>query len=246
LFYHTSTQVASGRGLMECVGRISIRRGKSEGGLKSAPHHIARLRELLDRPCRELALFAEPGLAQHLLDEARVQGVAGADRGDLADDGAADQGEVADEVEHLVADELVAEAQRSVHHAALVEDDAVLDRAAARQAGRAQLVDVLEEAVRARRRDLLEEAVVLVVKVERLPPDAGVLEVDLVLDDEAVGGNDADALLAVDDFDRLRNAQDRDLGVELADAGGVDEVHEREGAAVNDGDLGAVDDDVDV
>ena len=86
----------------------------------------------------------------------------------------------------------------------------------------------------------------LVVEVERLPPDAGVLEVDLVLDDEAVGGNDADALLAVDDFDRLRDAQDRDLGVELADAGGVDEVHERQRAAVDDRNLGAVDDDVDV
>ena len=105
------------------------------------------------------------GSAKNLLDEARVQRVAGPVRGDLADDRTADQGEVADQVEDLVADELVAEAERSVHDAAVVEDDAVLDRAAARQAGRAQLLDVVHEAERARRRDLLEEVVVMEVEL---------------------------------------------------------------------------------
>ena len=63
---------------------------------------------------------------------------------------------------------------------------------------------------------------------------------------EAVGGDDADALVALDQLDRLAQAQHRDLGAELAHAGGVDEVHEGKRAAVDDRHFGAVDVDVDV
>ena len=72
------------------------------------------------------------------------------------------------------------------------------------------------------------------------------VEVDLVLDDQPVRRGDADALVAVDDFDRLGDAQDADVGAELADAGGVDEMHERQRAAVDDRNFGAVDVDVEV
>src|ERR1051325_510637 len=169
LFYHTLAQMWSAAAMPPLSERRHGRR---------TPH-------------REIAVFPVSALPQQLLDEARGQGAPGADRGDLADDRAADERQVADEIEHLVAHELIAEAQGAVHYALVVEDDAVLDRPAAGQAGGA-------------------------------------------------------ALVAVDDFDRLGDAQDRHFGVELADAGGVDEVHEREGAAIDDRDLGAVDEDVDV
>src|ERR1051325_4240798 len=224
LFYHTLAQMWSAAAMPPLSERRHGRR---------TPH-------------REIAVFPVSALPQQLLDEARGQGAPGADRGDLADDRAADERQVADEIEHLVAHELIAEAQGAVHYALVVEDDAVLDRPAAGQAGGAELVDVAQEPVRARRRDFLEEAVVPMIEVERLPADAGVVEVDLVFDDQTVAGGDGDALVAVDDCDRLGDAQDRHFGVELADAGGVDEVHEQEGAAIDDRDLGAVDEDVDV
>ena len=68
----------------------------------------------------------------------------------------ADEGQVADHVQNLVADELVLEPQR-VEHAGLAEHDRVLERAAERQAALAQHLDFLQEPERARRRDLVDE-----------------------------------------------------------------------------------------
>ena len=83
--------------------------------------------------------------------------MAGAMRDEVADHRVADERQVADRVENLVADELVLEAQRVVQHAGLAEDDRVLERAAERQAVLPQHLDVLQERERARRRDLLDE-----------------------------------------------------------------------------------------
>src|SRR4029078_13383284 len=105
LFYHTLGQMWSAAAMPPLLERRHGRR---------TPHG-------------EIAFLAEPRLAQQLLHEARVQGVPGADGGDLAVDRAAEERQIADQVEDLVAHEFVAEAQRPVHHARVVEDDAVLD-----------------------------------------------------------------------------------------------------------------------
>src|SRR5947207_5310171 len=167
-------------------------------------------------------------------------------RGDLADDGTADEREVAEEVEDLVADELVAEAEVAADHSFVVEHDAVLDRAAARETGGAHLLDVAQETERTGRGNLLEEAVVIEVELQRLPSDHGMAEIDLVLENQAICRGNADAFVAFDDLDRLLDLEDRDLRAEGADAGCVDEVHERERAAVDDRDFGTIDLDVDV
>ena len=86
----------------------------------------------------------------------------------------------------------------------------------------------------------------MVVEAIGLPSDRGMGEVDLVVENEAVRRRDANRLLAVDDLDRLADAQHRDVDAECAYAGGIDEVHERKRAAVDDRDFGAVDEDVDV
>ena len=65
----------------------------------------------------------------------------------------ADQRQVADHVEDLVAHELVFEAQR-VQHAGVADDDGVLERAAERQAVLAQPLHFLQEAEGARRGDV--------------------------------------------------------------------------------------------
>ncbi len=68
----------------------------------------------------------------------------------------ADQRQVANHIQNLVADELVFEPQR-VEHAGLAEHDRVLERAAERQAALAQHFHFLQEPERARRRDLVDE-----------------------------------------------------------------------------------------
>src|SRR5438445_13617182 len=62
-------------------------------------------------------------------DQLEVERVAGVARDHVTEDGPAQQREVADEVEHLVAHELVAVAQ-AVERAALADHDRVLERAA--------------------------------------------------------------------------------------------------------------------
>ena len=102
-----------------------------------------------------------PGVAllEELRGERGVQGVAAAVRDDVADDRVADERQIADDVEDLVADELVLEAQRVVEHAGLAEHDRVVERAAEGEALLAQRLDFLQEPERARRRDLVDERV---------------------------------------------------------------------------------------
>ena len=70
---------------------------------------------------------------------------------------AAEQVDVAHDVEDLVAHELVGEAQGGVHDLLVVDEDAVVQPAAVRQAHRRQLLHVAQEAEGARRGDLVAE-----------------------------------------------------------------------------------------
>jgi hypothetical protein len=78
-------------------------------------------------------------------------------RGEGAEQGAAEQVEIADRVEQLVADELVGKAQAlGVQHAVLVEHHRVVEPATERKAAIAQVFDLMHEAERACARDFLE------------------------------------------------------------------------------------------
>ena len=68
----------------------------------------------------------------------------------------ADERQVADHVQNLVPDELVLEAQR-IEDAGLTEHDGVLERTAQRQPALTQHFHFLQEAERARRRNLVDE-----------------------------------------------------------------------------------------
>src|SRR3546814_3403211 len=77
---------------------------------------------------------------------------------EVADDRRADQVEVADRIEHLVAHEFVAEAQAlGVEDLLAVHHDGVVQRAAAGEAHGAHLLDVLCEAEGAGARDIALE-----------------------------------------------------------------------------------------
>src|SRR5688572_27027817 len=77
-----------------------------------------------------------------------VKRVAGFVRTEGSEQRPAEQVQVADGVEDLVADEFVTEAQPlAVQHAVIVHDDGVLQAAAQREADVAQILDVVHEAV---------------------------------------------------------------------------------------------------
>ena len=79
------------------------------------------------------------------------------------------------------------------------------------------------------------------IELHVLLADGRMSEVDLVLDDEPVRRSDANALAAVGDLDRFVDPQHANVRGKLANAGCIDEMHEREGASVDDRNLGAVD-----
>jgi len=85
-------------------------------------------------------------VAEEALDEGGVHGMAGALGDDAAPDAAAGQGEVADEVEDLVADELVGEAEGAVLDFAVADDDGALVGGAADEAHVAEHGFVFAEA----------------------------------------------------------------------------------------------------
>ena len=108
-------------------------------------------------PHRLLHQLPRVALLEDLRGERGVQRVPAAVRDQVADHRGADQRQVADHVQDLVAHELVLEPQRVVQHARLADHDRVLERAAEREAVLPQHLDFLQEAEGARRRDLLDE-----------------------------------------------------------------------------------------
>ena len=108
----------------------------------------------------ERRLDEPPGLRffEDLRGKFRVERVTGAVRDQVPDHRIADEREVADRVENLVADEFVFESERVVEHAGFAEHDRVIERAAERQTVLPQHFDVLQERERSRRRDLFDEA----------------------------------------------------------------------------------------
>ena len=141
--------------------------------------------------------------------------------------------------------ELVAEA-KAVQRRAVAEHDRVVERAAAGQAVLPHDAQVLEKAVRARRRELLDERPLGRRPREHLGPDRRVLVVERVADPQRVRWCDLDPAPAAAHSERTRDRQGLpQLGL-LRAAGGREQRHERLRAPVQRRDLGAVHLDVQV
>ena len=139
-----------------------------------------------------------PGIAlgEHLGRECRVQRVAATMDDQMADDRMADERQVADDVENLVADELVLEAQR-VERPGLAEHDGVVERPAQRESALTHHLDVLEEAERARRGDVFGEALFRQSHGAALLTKQRMVEADRVGDLEVVRRVERDPLVAL-------------------------------------------------
>src|SRR6266850_5990736 len=192
---------------------------------------------------RGAAVETEGALDGH--HQLEVQRVARVTRYDVARDAPAEQREVAKEVEHLVAHELVAVTE-AVEGAVLADDDRVVERAAERAPALAQEAEILEESVGARGRVLGDERLLGRRPGQDLRADRRVLVVERVGDAERVGRHDLDPAAAGAGADRMRDADGSLARALRRAADGLHELHERLGAAVGRRQLGAVDTDVEV
>src|SRR5881296_2765292 len=127
----------------------------------------------------------EPRRALNCEHQLEVEGVAAVARDNVRAKGPAEQRQIAEQVQDLVADELVAVAQ-PVQRAAIAEHDRVVERAAARQAVLPHEPEVAEEAVRPGRGELLDERPLTRRPGEDLRPDRRMVAVQRVTDPERV------------------------------------------------------------
>src|SRR5207249_6354442 len=128
--------------------------------------------------------------------ELGVEWVAGAMRDQVADDGIADQRQITDRVENLVADKLVFEPQGVVEDAGLAEHYRILERPAERQTVLPEHLDVLEERERPCRRDLLDERLLGDPQRAGLMPQERMVVADAVRDLEVIRRIERDAFVA--------------------------------------------------
>jgi hypothetical protein len=199
--------------------------------------------------------FPGGAVAEEFLDEGGVHGVAGSLGDDAAPDAVAGKGEVADEVEDLVADELVWKAQGAILNGAgesgggAGEDDGGLVGYSADEAHIAKHGLVFLEAKGAGGGDEVGVGSGFEVAGEGIAAD-GFGEVDGVVDGVAVAGVEADELVALGggflDFDGLEDADVLTLAALALEAVGEDGGDVRKGAAVEDRDFEVIDFDDDV
>ena len=178
-------------------------------------------------------------------DQREVEGVAGVARDDVTEDRPAQQREVADQVEDLVADELVAVAEL-VQDAALADDDRVVERAALGEAVLPEVPHVLQEPVGAGGGELLDEHVLRRLARDRLRADHGMGAVERVADAKHVAGDDLEPAGIGADPDRLVDDERLPTGRQGHAAGRVEQRDEGSRAAVDRRDLGPVDPDLEV
>ena len=199
-----------------------------------------------EEACSSVVDFPGRGVGQEAADELGVEGMAGFAGFDAAEEGEADEGEVADEIEGLVAAEFVGIAEGAVHDAVFGEDDGVIERAAADQTHGAERLDIGFEAEGAGAGENLAEGVGIDEQFDLLLADEGMGKIHVAANAEFVGGIDADAAAVFDDFDGFEDAEVAAFAAKAAEAGLIEELKKRLGGTVENGDFDVVEVDEDV
>jgi hypothetical protein len=190
--------------------------------------------------------FPGGGVGEKAADELGVEGVAGFAGFDAAEERESNEGEVADQVEGLVAAKFIGIAEGAVHYAVIGQDDGVIQRAAADEAHGAERLDIGFEAEGAGAGENLAEGFAIYEHFDLLLADERVGEINVAADAELVGGIDADAAAVIDDFDGLENLKVAAFSTEAAEACLIQELEEGLGGTVEDGDFDVVEVDEDV
>lgn len=189
----------------------------------------------------------ERGVGHDLGDQGNVHGVSGAFGDDVAEEGPADEGEVADEVEGFVAAGLVGETEAAVvEDLGVVEADGGFEGSAPDEAHVAHLVELMLEAEGAGGGDVGGITFGGDFHFEGLAADEGVVKEDVAGEQEAVAGKDGDAFAVAFDADGGFDAEVAAAAAVGANAGGLDHFDELAAGAVEDGYFEVVDLDIGV
>src|SRR5579859_1147277 len=158
----------------------------------------------------------------------------------------ADEREVADQVERLVAAEFIWEAQLSFEKPIGRKDDGIFERTAANQAHGAQAVNVFRERKCACGGKLARERVAHDDDFGFLLANHRMGKFDVAAHAKFIGGVNADATVAFRNFEGLHDFQVATLAAKLANARAIEKVHKRLRGAVENGQLERVDFHVDI
>src|SRR5512145_1341827 len=168
--------------------------------------------------------------------------MARAKRVDPPDDRRPGEIQIADAIENLMSNELVLVAQAFfVEDAVAAHHDGIVQRAAAREPGGAELLDLVQKPESARARHFGAERCWRQRNVAGLLPDRRAFEIDLEVDRKPRARKELDAALPVVNTDALEDFDAAARRVLLDYARAVDEEQERRRAAVHHRRLGAVD-----
>src|SRR5882724_5906225 len=153
----------------------------------------------------------------------------------------ANERQIADQIERLVAAEFVRKAQRAIHDAIVGKDNGVIERAAADQAHGAQGLDVALKTKSSCASEQLPEGLRehdhfnLLLTYERMR------KVHVTLDAKFVGRIDADAAILFYHFYGFNNLEVAAATTQAADAGLFEKLEKRFSGTIEDGDFDRVD-----
>src|SRR5436309_179088 len=151
-------------------------------------------------------------LPDNLVSQLSMDGVSRLFSIQVSDDGKADQGDVSQQVEKLVTDKLVREAQLRIHDPRFIEDYGVLKGAASDQSTTFQVFDVRNKPESPRRPDLTEIRFGGEVQLNLLAADGVVLEINDVCRPRRGGGVNTGYLVPLPYFNRFAN---QDVAAEI-------------------------------
>src|SRR5215471_177035 len=223
-------------------GEVRANRGFLESGDAGLGRESGARYELLEatgqaahdldlRPHRAVpALRSQP--RPHCGDELVIESMAAVVGSDVPDQRPPEQPQIADQVEHLVPDELILVAEAVVQHRALAHHHGVVEGAAASQAVFPHHRHVSQEAIGTCGGELLDERGLAYLERGDLEPDHRVRIVEGVGNAERVRRRDLEPALVVSDAQRLANSEGTPRYGQGDGARLVQEIDEGLGAAI--------------
>src|ERR1035437_8784642 len=227
--------------------RLNLLNSCSEGtrGRKRKTGQLVGGGDRLGRPIGnrrfgQVNFFRVGRIAQNAGDDGGVHSVSGTIGLDVAKNVLAEQGEVADEVQHLVPHELVGVAERWVVNSSGGEHDAVFTRDATDEAHVQHRALLLDEAKGPRRSDLLHVAAIGKIDLESFAANQGMREVNRVADRVPFRRIYADELVTFLHFVRTQNLEVHAFAPLLPQASLGEHLYERQRAAIQAGEFEVV------
>lgn len=186
--------------------------------------------------------FPVIGEGDEFFEELEIRGMAGLIGDNMAVNRESDQREVADQIQYLMANEFIFEAETgAIQDTGVAEDDRVIGRTTPCKAVRPETFDVFEEPECSRRCDFHDKALFGQIDAHLLLAEKMMVELDPVRDASTLERQSRDFGVSVRERDGMGDPDERSFLALLRDAAAQDEVCQSNRAAVENGDFRAVD-----